>query len=87
MILTLDRIKKHLNIDSDYNDDDEYLETLALVAEDSVKVHLNVGDLYGLNEAGEVPASIVHAMLLLIGNLYMNREPVTFGSVTQIPYT
>lgn len=26
-------------------------------------------------------------MLLMIGNLYANREPVTYGTVVKIPYT
>jgi hypothetical protein len=34
-----------------------------------------------------LPAAIIHAMLLMIGNLYANREPVGFGTVVKIPYS
>ena len=30
---------------------------------------------------------IIHAMLLMIGNLYANREPVAFGTVVKLPYS
>ena len=34
------------------------------------------------------PAPIIQAMLLTVGNLYANREPVAMGTiVTAVPYT
>jgi len=39
------------------------------------------------DEGGNLPPSITHAILLMVGNLYMNREPVTFGQVNKIPNT
>jgi hypothetical protein len=35
----------------------------------------------------ELPAPIKQAILLMIGNLYANREPVTYGTVIKVPYT
>jgi hypothetical protein len=34
-----------------------------------------------------LPSSVVHAMLLMIGNLYANREPISYSTVVKIPYT
>ena len=34
-----------------------------------------------------LPPAIGHAMLLMIGNLYANREPVAYGTVTKVPLT
>lgn len=82
--LTVDDIKKHLNIDAEFLDDDQYLRSLGDVAEEMVAQHLEV-NLADIAVDGVLPAPIIHACLLLIGTLYMSRESVTFGSVQQIP--
>ena len=85
MFITLDRIKKHLNIDNYFEDDDEYLLYLESVAETVVEQHIdkNLSDLLDTN--GELPTPLVHAMLLLIGNMYNNRESVTTGFALEVP--
>jgi hypothetical protein len=40
-----------------------------------------------LEAGGTLPPAIIHAMLLMIGNLYANREPVSTGKIVKIPYT
>ena len=85
--LTLDQIKKHLNIDSYFHDDDQYLSDLGSVAELSVEKHID----YPLNviadkNEGELPMPIIQAMLLLIGTLYLNRESVSFGTAVPVPH-
>lgn len=84
MYITLEQAKKHLIIDENFKDDDLYIQTLISVAEDAVSKHLNTG-LKDLEIDGILPPSIIQAMLLLIGNLYQNREPVAFGTVSEIP--
>lgn len=86
MYLELEQVKKHLEVDSSYKDDDEYILSLMEVAEDSIAQHLDIA-LDELAEGGQLPSSIIHAMLLMIGNLYANREPVYYGQVVKIPYT
>ena len=49
----------------------------------AVEVDFTVG--YGATSAA-VPESIRHAMLLLIGHWYMNREAVSVGSLNEVPY-
>lgn len=84
MYIDLDTIKQHLIID--HNEDDRYLADLETVAENAVCKDLN---LYSLKEiedcSGMLPASVVHAMLLLIGSMYANRESVSYGSPHEIP--
>ncbi len=86
MYLTLEQVKKHLLVDDGFKADDSYITDLITVAEDSVSRHLDIA-LEELDEGGNLPPSIIHAMLLMIGNLYANREPVTFGTVVKIPFT
>lgn len=82
MYIPLDLAKKHLNLEDDFHDDDEYILGLIGAAEQSVRVHVNE-DLEGLAEKnnGFLPEPLVQAMLLMVGNLYQNREIV--GNKTQ----
>ena len=41
MYLKLSQIKKHLNINEDFNDDDEYLLELSKVTENVVQKHID----------------------------------------------
>ena len=86
MIISLEQAKKHLLIDDSFTADDLYILDLITVAEDSVSQHLNV-TLDELLVGGSLPPAVMHAMLLLIGNLYANREPVAQGTVTKVPLT
>ena len=88
MFITLDRIKKHLNIDDFYIEDDDYLTTLYEVAEKVVEKHTdsNFSDIAEAN-GGELPSPLTHAMLLFIGDMYKNRESISFTSVSAIPFS
>ena len=41
MYIQLDLAKKHLNIEEDFTEDDEYILSLIEVAESAVRVHIN----------------------------------------------
>lgn len=70
-----------------FKDDDLYILGLIDVAEDAVARNLNL-KLDELAVDGEfTPPAVIHAILLLIGNLYANREPVSYSSVNKVPYT
>ena len=74
-MIPIDIVKKHLNIEPDYYDDDQYLLGLIEVAEQTVKVHVNEDmDKLAEENGGCLPAPLFQAMLLQIGNLYQNRE-------------
>lgn len=81
--LELSRIKEHLNIDKDFTDDDLYLESLGDVSEQIVEQHIDrkLDDFDDSN----VPAPILHACLLLVGNFYNNRESVTNIKQNELP--
>ena len=90
MYLEIDDLKKHLNVD--HNEDDAYIRELILVAEDSVQSYLNapLSDFVEEHSDGKcqhetLKASIRHAIRLLVGTWYANRESVTFGNPSLIP--
>ena len=70
----------------EYTTDDSYLESLILVSRQVVEHEIN-NTMESLMVEGIIPSAVKHSMLLLIGNWYMNREPVAYSSVAKIPYT
>ena len=100
-LVTLAEAKKHLNIESYFAEDDGYIETLIDVSYYSIKSRCNnntwidsSGETNGSIEIADVavygtsiPLVIKQAILLMVGNLYNNREPVSFGNPTIVPYT
>lgn len=98
-VVTLAEAKKHLNIESYFTDDDTYIETLIDVSFNAIINRCNNQTWIdsGVTLATEfadivvsgstIPIPIKQAVLLMVGNLYANREPVSFGSPVNIPYT
>lgn len=82
-MLTIDDIKKHLNIDHD--EDDAYLDELISVAEDAVESYLNKPLAECVDSAGNLKPAVRHACRLLIGTWYANRESVVFSSPSLLP--
>lgn len=85
MYIALDKAKKHLNIDESFKDDDSYITSLIQVAEDAVEKNSNV-KFQDIIDGGELPPSVIHSILLLVGNLYANRDANTYSSITEVPY-
>jgi hypothetical protein len=76
-MITLDQAKKHLNLEPDFVEDDEYILGLISMAEQAVRVHVNEDfDTLAEKNGGCLPAPLSQAMLLMIGNMYQNREPL-----------
>lgn len=87
MYITLEQAKKHLLVDDGFKEDDVYIGDLIKVSEDSVQQHLDIS-LSDLEDGdGLLPSSVSHAILLMIGNLYTSREPVSYGTVMKVPYS
>lgn len=88
MYVTLAQIKKHLNIDTSFHEDDEYLVDLEQVAEKAVERHIddNLERIFIANGGVQLPSPLVHSILILLGNLYSNRESIAYTSLTEIPY-
>ena len=86
MYLSIDDVKRHLYID--HSDEDLYLADLISVAEDAVRRDLNLYSLKDIEDcSGMLPATVTHAMLLLIGSLYANRESVSYGNPHPVPHS
>lgn len=85
MIIDLATIKRHLNLDADYKEDDTYIEFLEGVAEEVVQKHIDKTFDKIKEEVGEIPQPLLHSILLIIGNLYDNRESVAYTSAVEIP--
>lgn len=82
----LELIKKHLNLDEDYIEDDEYILGLLNAAKGAVEKALNASlDRLAEENGGEVPMAIIQAILLMVGNFYQNRE-ITGSKTAALPY-
>lgn len=86
MYIGIGQVKHHLNVDRYFTDDDEYIMDLVKVAEKIVEKHID----YSLSEVakdngGEIPSPIIQAILLMVGNLYANRESVAFAQSYEVP--
>lgn len=89
--VSLEDIKMHLNIDLQFKDDDYYLLSCIEVAQDALRNHLNVDNLSEVevedeyNHGTHLPVSLIHAIKLMVGNLYNNRESVAPIQMYELP--
>ena len=87
MLVSLDILKKHLNIESSFTDDDTYITGLEEVAEQVISQDLCI-DIEDIESSTVgVPKPLQQAILLLVGQYYANREPVAFASSSEVPLT
>lgn len=91
--VTIGEIKKHLNIETEFTEDDEHLLQLISVAEMVVYDYCN-GGLSGSTTTiiidGEtvtaLPKSVKQAILLFAAHLYVTRTMVSFAQGYEIPF-
>lgn len=82
--VTLEDLKHHLKVE--VNADDTYLTTLIGVAEAAIGNELGK-PLSDYVVDGALPTPLVHAIKLLCGDLYNNRESVAFAAPHEVPRT
>ena len=82
--LTLDYIKQQLRID--WSEEDTLLDEYGKAAEDTVLNLLNRDYQDLLYQYGEVPAPLVQAAMLLVGQSYQHREPSSAQNMSAVPY-
>ena len=84
MYISIEDIKRHLNID--YEEDDQYLVDLIESAEAAIEKFIQqpLKDLE--DEDGMIPADLRHAIRLMVGGFYANREPAAFAASSEIPF-
>lgn len=78
-------LKKHLNIDESWVEDDELIRAYCKAAECAVENHIQRPLTEIVNDKGQLPPAVKHAILLLIGHFYANRESVSFATASEIP--
>lgn len=83
--LTLDYIKQQLRID--WSEEDTLLDEYGKAAEDTLLNLLNRSYQDLLESYGEVPAPLVQAAMLLVGQSYQHREPSSAQNMSAVPYT
>ena len=82
--LTIDEIKKQLNVDLEYHDDDEFLELVGESAEDMIAQLIDCPIEQVEAKFGEVPASIRHAARMLCDYMY-SQQRGSSGESIDIP--
>lgn len=88
MYVSVQLLKKHLNIDDEFTDDDNYLAVLEEVAEKTVQRHICQLLSEIEDEEGHIPAPLCQAIMLYAGVLYNSRESVAFGgNPVDVPHT
>ena len=88
MYVSVQLLKKHLNIDDEFTDDDNYLSVLEEVAEKTVQRHICQLLSEIEDEEGHIPAPLCQAIMLYAGVLYNSRESVAFGgNPVDVPHT
>ena len=85
--LALADIKKHLNIDAAFTDDDDYLTSLGTAAEDVVSKYIDYPLSQLQDASGDIPRALKFAMLLWIGTIYSVRESISTSSMTTVPHS
>ena len=87
MYLSLDEIKKHLNIDEDFKDDDVLLLDLASGAENLVQRSINQNLSSLENEDGCIPSPLKLCALTLVATYYADRESVSPANMVAVPHS
>ncbi len=84
-VVSLALFKKHVRAD-DFADDDEYLTHLLEVAEVSVITATNCSiQELTCDNAGEFPAPLKHAVMMLAAHWYNQRESVSSVQMHEVP--
>ena len=71
-----------------FSDDDKYLQHLGSAVEFVVERDIDKKlTIIAQENGGELPPSLLHAMLLLLGTYYANRENISYASCVEVPKT
>lgn len=84
---SLELLKQHVRAD-DFASDDDYLLHLLEAAEQSVAKYTNrsLADLLELGGGDMFPADLTHAILLICGHWYNQRESVSTVQMHAVPH-
>lgn len=85
--LKLADIKKHLNIDAAFTDDDNYLTSLGTASEDVISKYIDYPLSQLKDSDGDIPVALKYAMMLWIGTIYNVRESVSTMNMSTVPHS
>jgi hypothetical protein len=85
MNLNINQLKRQLNIEEDYTNDDAILQHSLDVSIYAVNTYLG-NSLSGYTNA-EIPITVEQATLILASHYYLNRELVKPVEMKEIPYS
>lgn len=86
MALSIKDLKRQLNIELQYLDEDAVLQRFLDIANVAVLTYCNDG-LSGYTGTTEQPLPVQQAVILLASHFYINRNMVSFQQGTEIPYS
>lgn len=87
LYVDLETMKKHLNIESDFTDDDLYISQLIEVAQNAIELHIN-RTFDSMSEKGvTIPPALKQCIMFLVSDYYANRESIAFASAQELPHT
>lgn len=84
MYVTLEDIKRHLNVD--FDEDDTLITSMIEAAEVSIEHSINA-PLADIATEGALPKDLVHAIRIMTAVFYEYREGFTHGKIMQVPFT
>lgn len=84
--LCLEKVKKHLNLDENFDADDFYLMALMDAAEEVVSRYIDQPLSLLEDDEKHIPQPLVFAALLWIGTMYAVRESVSSANMTPVPH-
>jgi hypothetical protein len=84
--VTIAQVKRQLNIEQDYTNDDMILQQVLDVSKSAVQTYLGTNSLTGYTET-TIPIEIIQAIIMLSGHFYLNRNMVAFAQGVEIPYS
>ena len=88
MYITLQEIRKQLNLDDFYTEDNDYLIELIKVSEDVVEKRIGKKLCECINPStGELEPSVKHSILVLVSTYYNQREATSPTTITEVPLT
>ena len=85
--LTLAEIKKHLNIDSTFTEDDTYLTALGTAAEEVVSRYIDQPLTLLEDSNHKIPTPLTFACLIWIATAYAVRESVSSTNMSEVPHS
>lgn len=83
MELTLSYAKEHLNLPDDFHDDDNYITELIGVVTAYTTTYLDLTNSEDSQKVMQMP-QVVHAMVMMLGTLYNNRESEVYGNTQEM---